>query len=787
MRLPGFGARLALAGCALVGLVLGSIVILNGFLPGPAGETSRTGVGPSSAPGPDAAATESKAAPDEPIALYSNQWFDESGFRFVVDYTPPISDPASLEETRAALLGRTRRGIELLEKELAGLRPGAPETPRRTEQIQMLISALMMYDGRWEEASARFAAAQAADSGRPPEFRANLEAAMGIAALRRGEVENCVACCNELSCIFPLADEAIHRQTAGSEEAIERFSRYLRQRPDDLGIRWLLNVASMTLGKYPDGVPAEFRLPLGRFAPGKEAAPPGRLPNVATRVGLNVRGEAMAGGCIVDDLDGDGLLDVLTTCVDPGRGTAFFHNRGDGTFEDRSTSAGLDEQTGSLNACHADYDNDGDLDLLLERGGWELPRRLSLMRNRGDGTFEDVSVSAGLGSPIATQAAGWADYDNDGYVDLYVAGEYAGLHPDPLNRGRLYHNNRDGTFTDIASKAGVTNDRFGKGVAWGDYNNDRWPDLYVANLQEGANRLYRNNGDGTFADVASALGVTGPEECFACWFWDYDNDGHLDLWVNPYGATLDQVIRDQLGWPTLGERARLYRNQGGSKGFRDVTSEVGLDRVVLPMGSNFGDIDNDGFLDMYLGTGRPQYSFLMPNICFRNEGGQKFRDVTAATGTGHLQKGHGVAFADWDRDGDQDLFLESGGATPGDKAHNVLFQNPGSGHHWLTVRLVGTKTNRAALGARIRVEASTPGGGVLSLYRTITAGSSFGGNPLACTIGLGQAGTIRSLEVDWPTSGLRQDISSIPVDRSVEITEGEAGFRLLDAPPIALP
>ena len=149
---------------------------------------------------------------------------------------------------------------------------------------------------------------------------------------------------------------------------------------------------------------------------------------------------------------------------------------------------------------------------------------------------------------------------------------------------------------------------------------------------------------------------------------------------------------------------------GGEEGFRDLTAQLGLDRVVLPMGSNFGDLDNDGFLDIYLGTGNPRYSCLVPNVMFRNDAGRRFEDVTAATGTGHLQKGHGVAFADWDDDGDLDVFLESGGATPGDKAHNVLFQNPGHGNHWLTVRLVGTRTNRSAIGARIRVEAAGPDG-----------------------------------------------------------------------------
>jgi hypothetical protein len=348
----------------------------------------------------------------------------------------------------------------------------------------------------------------------------------------------------------------------------------------------------------------------------------------------------------------------------------------------------------------------------------------------------------------------------------------------------LYRNRGDGTFEDVADRAGVRNDRNAVGAAWGDYNQDGFPDLYVSNL--GApNRLYRNRGDGTFEDVAPRLGVTGPTHSFACWFWDHDNDGRLDLFVCPYGATLNDVVRDLLGEPTTGERPRLYRNRG-DEGFQDVTRDVGLDRVLLPMGCNYGDIDNDGYLDLYLGTGRPAYSYLMPNVLLRNHEGRVFEDVTTSSGTGHLQKGHGVAFADWDRDGDADLIVEAGGATPGDQAHNVVFQNPGHGHHWLRVRLIGTRSNAAALGARIRVDLAGPDGPIGSRFRWISAGSSFGGNPLAPTIGLGTGTRITGLEVIWPSGG-RRTFSEVPIDRSIEIREGEDDFQVLDETPIPLP
>ena len=220
------------------------------------------------------------------------------------------------------------------------------------------------------------------------------------------------------------------------------------------------------------------------------------------------------------------------------------------------SQAGLTDQVLSLNACHADFDNDGELDILMLRGAWEIPRRMSLLRNRG-GAFDDVTLAAGLGEPIATQAAGWADYDNDGLVDLYVAGEFDFTQPDPRNRGRLYQNRGNGTFENVAVAAGVTNDRFGKGVAWGDYDDDGLPDLYVSNLGQ-ANRLYHNQGDGTFVDVAAELRVTGSNHGFACWFWDYDNDGRLDLWVNPNNSSLSEVIA-RPAWPTdVRGAARAY-------------------------------------------------------------------------------------------------------------------------------------------------------------------------------------------------------------------------------------
>src|SRR5262249_30653439 len=212
----------------------------------------------------------------------------------------------------------------------------------------------------------------------------------------------------------------------------------------DHGVRWLLNLSYMTLGEYPQKVPAGALIPPDAYHSELDI---GRFLNVAPRVGLDSRGPNLLGGSVFDDFTGDGRPDILVISGDWDKGGSLFVNRGDGSFEDRGKSAGLADQMLSVNLAPADFDNDGDLDVLALRGGWETPYRLPLLRNAGDGVFDDVTVSAGLGEPIASQSAAWGDYDNDGFLDLYVAGESdirQGL--TPSNMCRLYRNRGDGTF-----------------------------------------------------------------------------------------------------------------------------------------------------------------------------------------------------------------------------------------------------------------------------------------------------------------------------------------------------
>jgi hypothetical protein len=348
---------------------------------------------------------------------------------------------------------------------------------------------------------------------------------------------------------------------------------------------------------------------------------------------------------------------------------------------------------------------------------------------------------------------------------------------------------RLGESGDILSQrnAWIGNDRSGeqmcKGAAWIDYDNDGYADLFLNDLN-GDVRLFHNERGGGFSDVTQAMGIDGPASGFACWAWDYDNDGWLDIFATCFDRTLGDVVNGMLGQPHQRDPNKLFRNRGG-KGFEDVTRQAGLDMVFATMGSNFGDFDNDGYLDLYLGTGDPLLSTLVPNRMLKNVAGQRFADITASSGTGHLQKGHGTACGDWDRDGDVDIFMSMGGAVPGDRYHNVLFQNPGQGNHWLTVKLIGNKTNRSALGARIKVV--TAGEKPLTVHRHVSTGSSFGANPLEQTIGLGIAERVALLEISWPASGTKQVFKDIPADQALEIRELAGEYRKVTRPAVRQP
>ena len=588
--------------------------------------------------------------------------------------------------------------------------------------------------------------------------------------LRIGEVENCLSLHGPDACIFPFRPGAYHKKQRGSREAIRRLDQILHNNPNDLSARWLMNLAYTTLGEYPSRVPPQYLIDPKYFASEYDIK---HFVNIANPLGIEV-GD-LAGGVVADDFDNDGQLDLMTSVWTPTGKMHLFSNNGDGSFTEVTERAGLAEERGGLNLISADYNNDGYLDVFILRGAWNGPNGhfpQSLLKNNGNGTFSDVTEEAKIYAEGPTQTAVWFDYDNDGWIDLFLGFETT---PGDTNRCRLFHNNKDGTFTDVAPELGLDIAAFVKGVTAGDYNNDGRPDLYLS-IAHAPNRLLRNdgmvNGRWKFTDVTGEAGVAEPVRSFPTWFFDFDNDGLLDLFVSGYfiEATGD-IIADCMGIPTSAERLHLYRNKGDGT-FEDVSKAMHIDRVVPTMGCNYGDLDNDGFLDFYLATGNPNNAMLIPNRMFRNDGGKRFQDVTTSGGFGHLQKGHAVAFADFNNDGTQDIYTVMGGAYVGDTARSVLFENPGHGNNWVKFKLEGVQSNRAAIGARIKLVVQTPTG-ERAIYRTVSTGGSFGSNPLRQEIGIGNGTNIVRAEVFWPVTGKTQVLNGLEINHAYHVKEGE--------------
>jgi tetratricopeptide (TPR) repeat protein len=689
-----------------------------------------------------------------------------------------LSKPEGWSQDLAGLCSIRRKSvstmIDQLEKNLPPRNSGGQDRGSPLDQIETLygLANLYAYQGVMDKAVAQWESAYQIAISQLPGAMPELEEVLGIAYLHKSEMENGVYLHPDDRCIFPPHSAVAYSKTADSQRSVEYFSKYLERKPGALDVRWLLNLAYMTLGGYPGAVPEKYLIPPSAFESRENI---GRFVDVAAAAGINTFGES--GGIIVDDFDNDGLLDVVLSDYDQCGAMHFFHNNGDGTFTDRTTQAGLSGQLGGFNMIQADYNNDGCLDILVLRGAWEFQQRKSLLRNNCDGTFTDVTVASGLAQPAtSTQTAVWADIDNDGFVDLIVGNENGGL--------QLFRNKGDGTFEDIASTAGLNHAGFTKAVVAADYDNDGYPDIYVSNLN-GSKFLFHNNHDRTFTDVASEVGVQKPYQSYVAWFFDYDNDGWPDLFVASYYVSVDETVRSYLGLPRNAETMKLFRNMKDGT-FKDVTKEVELDKVFMPMGANFGDIDNDGYLDIYLGTGNPSFASLLPNVLLRNHDGKFFADVTASSGTGELHKTHGVSFADLENSGNEDILAEVGGSVLGDSHGFRLFRNPGSGNDWINLHLVGVKSNRAAIGARIKITVEDEGKGRRTIYRTVGSGGSFGASPLSQHIGLGKSARIVDLEVWWPTSNTRQNFSQVGNNQFLEIKEFAKDYTKLVRHPFRL-
>ncbi len=646
------------------------------------------------------------------------------------------------------------------------------QSPLDVTQEYYALGELYAYPGDLDKAIAQYLKGYALAKEQVPDVVPTFEEELGVAYLHKSEMENDIYDKPGDRCLIPPSPNSTFSKKEDSQKAIEYLRKYLEKVPDDLAAGWLLNYAYMTVGKYPSDVPKQFVIPPSAFE-SKEAAP--HFVDVAEQAGLKLK--SMAGGVIVDDFENNGLLDVVTSSMNMCEHMHYFHNNGDGTFSDQSEKAGLMGQLGGLNMLQADYNNDGCMDILVLRGGWEIPMRKSLLRGDCHGSFTDVTREAGLSDPpTATQTAAWADINNDGWLDLFVGAENG--------QPQLFLNNGDGTFKNITHSAGVDKVAFSKAVVTADYDNDGYPDFYVSNYA-GDNFLYHNNHDNTFTDVAKQAGVLGPWISFPTWFFDYDNDGWPDLLVNSYFISVDESVRSYVGLSHNALTMKLYHNERNGT-FKDVTSQAGLDKIYMPMGANFGDIDNDGFLDIYLGNGNPNYASLLPHVLFRNHDGKYFADVTAVSGTGELHKGHGVAFADMARKGTEDILTLTGGAVPGDAHAFRFFENPGIGNDWINVKLVGVKSNRGAAGARIKVTVENEGKSPRTIFRTVGSGGSFGASPLEQHIGLGKTARIVSIEIWWPASNTRQSFANVEKNQFLEIRELAPMYSKLDRKPVHL-
>ncbi len=602
----------------------------------------------------------------------------------------------------------------------------------------------------------------------PPEsFMTAIQDLLAITHFRHGEETNCLDGHNAESCIMPIRGAGIHRNKNNAEIAINIYKSLLEKNPKDYVYRWLINLAYMVKGDYPDKVPHRWLIP--QLTPSDSITFP-EFTEIAESAGLDHI--SLAGGSIADDFDGDGLIDIMVSSWGLDNQLHYFKNMGNRGFEDRTESANLIGITGGLNMVHGDYDNDGWVDVFVLRGGWfgeDGNHPNSLLKNNGDGTFTDVTISASIYSEHPTQTASWGDFNNDGWLDLFIGNENTG---GSNHISELYQNNGDGTFSDVAQAHNINAIGFIKAVIWGDINNDGFLDLYISRLGE-PNLLFQNSGPENnyhFKEISKKSGVTEPLNSFPAWFWDFNNDGWEDIWVSGYDNSSGHVAMDYLGLKHDGESPRLYQNNKDGT-FTDVTKKANLDHPLLTMGSNFGDLNNDGFLDFYAGTGDPDYRSMQPNRMFLNKRGESFDDVTFHGRFGHLQKGHGVSYADFDRDGDLDVHAVMGGAYEGSVYQNVLFENPGGWkNRWVGLSLQGMDTNRLALGARIKIVLESG----FVVHRTVSSGGSFGGNPLDQMIGLGKDGKIKTINIFWPGSQTTQTFSGIDSDGWYRVIENES-------------
>ena len=529
-----------------------------------------------------------------------------------------------------------------------------------------------------------------------------------------------------------------HYRLGNYPEAARSFYRALETQVNSID-QWLLKVSIDAWKDAAIKLPDAFAFPT---AP-PQSAPNLVFENIAPQLGIN----RFDGNGTVSwgDYDRDGRPDLFLA----GSGTflAVYRNEGE-RFREVTAEVGLARVPSGYSLNLIDYDNDGRLDLYLALNGWSGPMPNRLYRNV-NGKFVDVSKESGAADGGSSFISLWGDFDNDGWIDLAIAN---GVLKDG-STPQLYRNVK-GKFENVTRAAGIIEPpTYGAiGIAVGDYDRDGDLDLFVNGLVNSPNRLYRNDGNFKFTDVTRAAGLAAQpyHNGFVAFFTDYDNDLYPDLLVTslaPWESVVEGLKSTFAPKSLHPDSTRLYRNNRAG-GFVDVTLAAGLGGPMGVMGAGVADVDNDGFIDFYFGTGDPQLSRLEPNRFFHNNGDGTFTDLTSHVGFARPgNKGHGVAFIDLDEDGDLEIYAQLGGHYPGDHAENAFYRNlQGNRNNWLEIDL------GYAIGARIDLIA-----GPLKLTREVKGSEGFGAtNPYRQHFGLGRQSAIDSIEIRWPNGRLQQ-------------------------------
>ena len=624
---------------------------------------------------------------------------------------------------------------------------------------------------------------------------------LAMSHLRQAEANNCLHALTRgpasdsppLVCTLPIS--CCHARPEHTGDAAELFLRLLEKYDSENRLyRWLLNFCHMATGDFPGGVPEPYRVD-GHFvdsfygslaAAGRETFGNLRFRDEAKRLGIDTLDTGR--GVAVEDFDRDGYLDIVTG--GSFHDLKFYRNVRGERFDNTTAEMGLATVAQPFCISAADYDNDGWIDLFVARPF----DRYRLFRNES-GKFRDVTRETGLLAVLqeseiaATWISTWADVDNDGDLDLFLAQWGMSL---PMTRGIMARPRSDSMLlinqTDSAGRTVFTNeteafgltptvhDNYFIGAAFGDYDNDGFADLFLSSPLRKTSVLLHNVRGTRFEPTSLVARVEGG---FVGSFVDVNHDGRLDLFESGFGdarsCTQQAVFGEELDRFLSGHSTIFLQTDHGD--FVEQRDFFDRRLPMSTMGANYGDLNNDGAFDFYLGTGTPEGWFVLPNLMYLGElqgtvPTLKTRNISMLGGFGTIQKGHGIVFFDFDDDGDQDIYSSLGGMWPGDAWPNQMFVNHSALENtWVKVRLRGVATNHFGIGAKIKVVASTENGESVIRYYSMDQKTGFGCAPMLAHVGLFSATRIDRIEVTWPVSG-RTEVYDAEINSSVTLREG---------------